>query len=102
MSIKFSDFPYYPALRTRPAELTGYSKLNSNIKNNLVPIMRLGSWPRCADLSESIAQLTDAIEDNNFIVDITREAMYQNPSVHALLDPSDDFKAWRNTAKSIS
>jgi hypothetical protein len=101
MSIQFGDFLYYPALRTRPAEIAGYANLRPNVKNALAPIMRLGAWPRCADLSESTTQLVDAVSGNHFILDVTRESMYQNSSVNALLDPTDDFKAWQDLVKSI-
>jgi hypothetical protein len=102
MTIQFSDYPYYPALRTRPAEITGYSNLRADVKNSLLPIMRIGAWPRCEDISESIRQLETSTEGRPFILDLTRELMYQNPAVHSLLDSSDDFKPWRNFVKGIS
>jgi hypothetical protein len=101
MAIQFGDYPYYPSLRTRPAEIAGYANLRANIKNALLPIMRLGAWPRCTDLSESISQLRNAAGENSFILDVTRELMYQNSSVHALLEPADDFKAWRDFVQSV-
>jgi hypothetical protein len=101
MDIQFGDYPYYPSLRTRPAEINGYANLRANIKNALLPIMRIGAWPRCADLSESITQLKNAAGENRFVLDVTREPMYQNLAVHALLEPKDDFKAWREFVKSI-
>ncbi len=101
MAIDFGDYPYFPSLRTRPAEITGYANLRPQIKKGLVPIMRVGAWPRCDDLSESMDQLVKASEGNPFILDVTREAMYQNGSVHALLDPKDDFKPWRDYVKSF-
>ncbi|GAB3441631.1 beta family protein [Massilia solisilvae] len=101
MAIKFADYPYYPSLRTRPAEITGYAKLRPEVKRGLVPVMRVGAWPRCDDLSESMHQLVTAAEGNPFILDVTREVMYQNDAVHKLLDPSDDFKAWRDFAYSF-
>jgi hypothetical protein len=63
--------------------------------------MRLGAWPRCTDLSESITQLRNAVGKNRFILDVTRELTYQNPAAHALLEAADDFKAWRDFVESV-
>lgn len=101
MAIEFGDYPYFPSLRTRPAEIAGYANLRPQVKKGLVPIMRVGAWPRCDDLSESMNELMKASEGNPFILDITREVVYQNSSVHGLLDPTDDFKPWRDFVKSF-
>jgi hypothetical protein len=101
MTIKFADYPYFPSLRTRPAEILGYANLRPEVKNGLVPIMRLGAWPRCEDLSASIDQLVKAADGNSFILDVTREMMYQNTTVHKLLESDNNFKAWQDFALSI-
>ena len=63
--------------------------------------MRIGAWPRCEDISESIKQLDSSTEGLPFILDLTKELMYQNPALHALLDPINDFKPWQQFVQSI-
>jgi len=101
MTIQFSDYAYYPALRTRPAEIQGYSELSNAVKDGIVPIMRLGAWPRCEDVSEPLLQLENGTSGRPFILDVTREAAYQNSTIHGLLDHTEDFKQWRDFVRSL-
>ncbi|MCG2585824.1 beta family protein [Massilia sp. TS11] len=101
MAIEFGDFHYYPSLRTRPAEITGYANLRPHVKKGIAPIMRVGAWPRCDDLSQSMDELMRASEGCPFILDVTRETMYQNSAVHKLLEPADNFKAWSDFVRSF-
>lgn len=96
MSVHFDQFPYYPALRTRPAEMLGYGQLSDQEKDGLLPLITLGSWPRQDDLRESLNQLYNAVGKRPFIMDLTREPLYQLSEVRALLDDTSDFKAWRD------
>jgi hypothetical protein len=102
MKIKFDDFSYYPALRTRPAEIEGYSELRELTKNKLVPIITLGAWPKAEGLAESIGKLISAVGDRPCIVDLTRESLYQNNELKNLLNPDSNFKSWCDFIKSHS
>lgn len=101
MTIRFDDYPYYPALRTRPAEMEGYKELTQQIKKSLLPIVTLGAWPRMDGLGESLAKLQAAVEKRPVILDLTRESAYQNSEVKDLMNSDSNFKAWCEFASRI-
>ncbi|WP_229008090.1 beta family protein [Methylophilus sp. Leaf408] len=94
MTIKFQERQYYPALRTRPSEIEGYSELKQSTKDSLIPIFTIGAWPKMDGLSESISKLKSAVDERPCIVDLTRENAYQNDELTKLLNPSGNFNAW--------
>lgn len=97
---EFDSYSYYPAIRTRPAEISGYKELSDLDKDRLIPIVSLGAWPRNDGLVESLAQLNDAVGERPFILDLTREATYQNQTIHDLTNPSDNFGQWKTFLKN--
>jgi len=96
MKINFEDCLYYPALRSRAAELAGLKQLDNEVKQKVLPIITLGKWPRSEDIQSSLDKSIDAMGDAPFILDLTREATHHNGSSLALQSDSDGFKAWRN------
>jgi hypothetical protein len=101
MVMRFGKFKYYPALRTRPAEMVGYQNLTESVKDGLLPIMTIGAWPRMEGLDESVRNIQSAVGNRPTIVDLTREATYQNDIAKALLSPDDNFKQWRDFVSNI-
>lgn len=101
MKIRFDDYLYYPALRTRPAEMQGYKELAQGTKDKLLPVITLGAWPRMDGLTESMAKLQIAVENRPVILDLTREVAYQNPEVKQLMNPDNNFKGWCEFASKI-
>lgn len=97
----FDDYPYYPAIRTRPAELTGYRNLSDEQKDRLLPLVTLGSWPRQDGVDASMAETEQALDGRPYMLDLTREATYQLSEIRGLLDDSDDFSAWRKFIKKF-
>lgn len=81
--------------------MEGYRNLGDSIKDGLLPLMVLGSWPRQDGVAESLQQMRHAIEDRPIILDLTKENLYQNDGVHELLDSTDNFKRWRQFVKSM-
>lgn len=94
MSVNFEDFTYYPALRTRPAEMLGYQELAGDVKDNLLPLITLGAWPKQPGVASSLSSAKSALGDRPFILDLTREPPYQNNEVQELLSPTNTFKSW--------
>lgn len=92
----FEDYKYYPALRTRPAELLGYSKLTGANKDDLLPLITLSPWSSKSDLDESISQLDSTFDARSYILDISREPLHQVSSIHHLLSDDAHFSAWRD------
>lgn len=45
MKVNFDSYSYYPALRTRAAEILGLSKLAHEKKEKILPLITLGNGP---------------------------------------------------------
>lgn len=96
MDIKFDTFEYYPALRTRPAEIKGYAELAPDEKSKIVPIFTAGLWPRQSELSASMEKIFDAAGNNPVILDLTIDPNYSSDEIRRLRDCENNFIAWRN------
>lgn len=101
MDVNFENHQYYPALRTRPAEMYGYMKLSDETKNDLLPIITLGAWRAQDGSAESLSQLQKAVNDRPFILDLSWETAHQDKVVRNLLDADDNFKAWQSYVTAI-
>lgn len=101
MTIKFDRYKYFPALRTRPAEMEGYSNLSKEVKDNLIPIITLGAWPRAEGIDESLRQAKSATNGTPFFLDLTRESAYQKPEILDLMNPQNGFEKWRSFVKKV-
>ncbi|WP_153115892.1 beta family protein [Rhodocyclus tenuis] len=101
MDVSFEDYKYYPALRTRPAEMYGYRQLSDESKRNMLPIITLGAWRNQEGISESISQLQKAVGERPFILDLTAESSHQNAALRKVLDSEENFKAWQSYVTDI-
>ncbi|MFM0740749.1 protein beta [Paraburkholderia xenovorans] len=95
----FEKFSYYPALRTRPAEMLGYHEISDEIKDELLPLITLGAWPKQSGIAASLENARAAIGNRPYFLDITSESKYQNPEVLALRSSEGSFSAWRKLIK---
>lgn len=95
MDIKFDSFEYYPALRTRPAEVKGYAELAPEEKSKIVPIFTAGLWPRQSELSASMDKVFEAAGENPIILDLTTDPNYSSEEIRKLRDCENNFSAWR-------
>ncbi|WCM23358.1 beta family protein [Paraburkholderia bryophila] len=95
MPAYFEKFPYYPALRTRPAEMLGYEKIAEEVKDALLPLVTLGAWPKQPGVLTSLKIAKAAVGNRPYLLDVTSEPKYQNPELLALLSPEGSFNAWR-------
>lgn len=95
MKISFDEYNYYPALRTRAAELTGLKNLSAAHKEKVLPLVTLGKWPRSDDIQASLEKAVDAMGDLPLLLDVTREPKHHTQSSQALLAPEGNFEAWR-------
>ncbi|POP69008.1 beta family protein [Pseudomonas syringae] len=96
MYVDFERYGYYPALRTRAAELGGLKQLTRHEKEKIVPLITLGKWPRSEDIQVSLDKVVDAMGDLPFILDVTRESKHHCENSASLLSPENNFSAWRN------
>lgn len=101
MPIKFEKQSYFPALRTRPAEMEGYGQLRDSVKDKLIPLITLGAWPRVDGIEQSVEQAKQAVGARPFILDLTQESAYQRPAILSLMAAEGDFIAWRDFISTI-
>jgi len=96
MYVDFERYGYYPALRTRAAELGGLKQLTRQEKEKIVPLITLGKWPRSEDIQVSLDKVIDAMDDLPFILDVTREGKHHSEGSVGLLSEENNFAAWRS------
>ena len=96
MSADFESYSYFPTLRSRIAELTGFEHLRDDEKNKLVPLITLGKWPKSDDITLSLARTQSAVGDRPYMVDLTREPHHQTSDMAQLLNPEAGFQKWRD------
>ncbi len=101
MEIKFDSHRYYPSLRSRPAEVVGYDKLDDNQKDLIIPAFTIGAWPRQDDIGHPVQKILSATAGRPFIIDLTTEPTYITGDVKRLRSPDGDFKAWRKFVEEI-
>lgn len=102
MEIIFDSYNYYPALRTRPAEVKGYSELHQDIKKSILPIFTLGLWPKQPGVQASIEKTIEAAAGNPFILDLTSDPNYTTDEVKSFRDSYNNFQNWRNYIKGLN
>lgn len=95
---------YYPALRARGSELNGYKQLSDAVKDELTPLITLGSWRKMDDPARGLLKTTEAIgEGRPFYLDLTNDRSHHSAGTLELTDKRNCFENWRNfltTAKS--
>lgn len=97
--IDLSNFIYSPVIRTRRAELLGFSELSKIQDSGLLPIFELTRSRRTKSNPEgsvevSVENLADIVKDANFVVDVTSLSALTNSEVERLLDPERNFGNW--------
>lgn len=94
MPIDFESISYYPALRTRPAEMLAYMELENELKDRLLPLITLGAWPKQTGIEASMTHARAALGSRPYLLDLTRELAYQNTEIHALKSSDRAFSRW--------
>lgn len=94
MKVNFDSYSYYPALRTRAAEILGLSKIATEKKEKILPLITLGKWPRSDEIQVSLDKTIEAMEGFPFILDVTQENKHHCNSSFELLSPENNFKKW--------
>lgn len=94
MKINFDSYSYYPALRTRAAEILGLNKLAHEEKEKILPLVTLGKWPRAEEIQASLDKTLEAMNDLPFILDVTQENKHHCASSVDLLSSENSFQNW--------
>lgn len=98
INISFDNYSYFPALRTRQAELKGLEKLSKVQKLHFLPMLTLGRWPKAIDFSKAAEKAEMAMENLPHVLDLTNDVSHLGDEQRKLRDPDDAFAAWRNFA----
>ncbi|WP_085647972.1 MULTISPECIES: beta family protein [unclassified Pseudomonas] len=101
MSIVFGSYNYYPALRSRPAEVTGYENLSDDKKSDIIPTFTLGAWPRQSNVVVPLEKIVSAAGGRPIILDLTTESSFVTSDLQELKDPSRNFLKWQDFISAI-
>jgi hypothetical protein len=96
VDINFEEYNYYPALRSRPAEITGYENLSNEHKDAIIPAFTLGAWPRQPNIEIPLSKIVTATAGRPFMLDLTTEPSFLTEDIKKLKDSSTNFKYWRD------
>lgn len=96
------EFVYFPALRTRPAELRALRELDRPRKSRMLPVMTLCALPDGPpDLTRSARRAAEVMQGLPHLIELPpvaeRDAT-RDERLPRLLDPFDGFRAWREFA----
>jgi len=94
VNVDFGAYRYFPALRTRLAELKGLEKLDERRKALILPTLTLGRWPKALDFSKAAQRAAEAA-GGPFILDLTSDGAHLADEQARLRDPSGAYAAWR-------
>ena len=96
IQISFDDYGYFPALRTRQAELKGLEQLSHDQKGQCLPMLTLGRWPKATDFNKAAEKAATAMARLPHVLDLTNDISHLGDEQRKLRDPSDAFGAWRS------
>lgn len=85
---------YLPTIRSRQAELKGYSELRGGTKDQLRPLVSLGKLGKSDQPARILQSIREAIGDEGF-VDLNTNPGQTCSGFDALRDPADNYGAWR-------
>lgn len=89
---------YLPSIRSRQAELRGYSELRAETKGMLHPLVSLGKLGRVADARRVLETISQRV--GQCFLDLNTFAGQACEQWNELCDPTDNYKRWRDLAAS--
>jgi hypothetical protein len=92
----FEQYNYFPAVRTRPAELHGIKNLSETQKDQILPIITLRSWPNAEGTERPVLEINQAIGNRPFLLDLTNETIKQNDAIKLLQSDANNFEKWQS------
>ncbi|QHE94261.1 protein beta [Pandoraea fibrosis] len=90
----FSDFRYFPILRTRQAELAGFSKLSDDQKDQILPLITLGKWRNTDGVEKALEKVEQCLGKRQYMLDLSKDGQHQNDAVRDLMNPEKGFANW--------
>lgn len=99
--LNFENYGYFPALRSRQAEMKGLAQLTEERKDKIIPLITLGKWPRSEDLGVSVLQAQKAMNNRPIFLDLTNEKSSLSNTINVLRDPANSFGNWIDFIKKF-
>lgn len=100
MPVDISHLRYVPTLQVRPAEMNALQELPDQDKNQILPVVLLGSWVNSHQLSKTTDRLYAAFPGRPWIADLSssqNEPSVRRPvhdELEGLVDPKNGFGNW--------
>lgn len=98
-------YKYIPVIRTRGAELKGFSQLSKPTLKGIMPLVEFTQSRRSSKnpdgaIALSVEKTHDVIGVQPYIADLTSLRNLQNSEIVELLKPDKDFLNWTNFVKN--
>lgn len=96
----WSDFIYFPVLKTKDAELRAISSISKSIRDKIIPIYeltksRITKRDPVGDVSKRLEQINSIQCGMPFILDVTTEEKQTNRQIESCLVADDGYLYWR-------
>lgn len=98
IDVSLDQYNYYPAIRSRRAELEGLKELDDDRKRMILPVITLGEWPKAQSFEQSLTAASEAMDGLPFIIDLTTDRARLPELRQQLADGAGGFRAWRQFA----
>lgn len=92
---RFDSYPYFPALRTRSAELKGLQQLAIEQRAAMLPLLTLGRWPRSNDFLRSAERAAEVMQGAPYCLDLTHDGNHLPEAQQQLRNPARGYETWR-------
>lgn len=97
---------YTPIIRTRDAELQGFSQLSDVIKDRLLPVVeytksRRSARNRDGAVAKCVERIESALGGRPYVADVTTMSSLSNAETERLLDQDNNFRAWRTFVSTV-
>src|SRR6185437_5947144 len=94
------ELTYLPAIRSRQAELRGYSELTAETKTGLRPLIALGRLGQIAETAR-VAERVVAAVGGEFFLDLNTFQDQQCEGWQELCNSEGNFRAWQDFAANV-
>jgi hypothetical protein len=90
---------YIPVVRTRDAEMKGFSNLSNQVLDGIVPLVEITKSRRSTNnpdgaIKKNVDRMLDVLDGRPFVVDLCAIESFQNREFDNLLDASGAFTNW--------
>lgn len=95
----FSDYIYYPCVRSRASELQGLSNLREESIKYILPTISLCRAGKGSDIHKAFDKISEAYQ-SDFIIDLTTSSPIALEDASIISSPENNYESWINYLKS--